>query len=122
MKTIYISHPYTGDEAMNRDKAHLIAARLAKEYPELVFLNPLDAMCHAVTAGLGYGTVLRQTVELLRRCNSVIMTGNWRESRGCMAEYLAAQDIGMRIYDGLEDFRRNAGVDAGKDGHDGKCA
>lgn len=122
MKTIYISHPYTGDETMNRDKAHLIAARLVKEYPGTVFLNPLDAMRHTVTAGLDYETIVRQTVELLRRCNSIIMTGNWRESRGCMMEYRVAQDIGMRIYDGIEDFRKSAGQEAGKDGRDGKCS
>ena len=113
MRMIYISHPYTGDEVQNKNKARLTAAVLAKEYPEIVFLNPLDAMHHAVTANLDYDTIIRQTIEILRRCNSIIMAGSWRESRGCMLEFKTAQETGMRIYDGIEDFRRNCRPEKG---------
>lgn len=121
MKMIYLSHPYTGSEEENRAKARRIAARLTKEYPDTLFMNPLDAMQHTVAAGLGYEETLAQCVELLRRCNSVILLDGWRESVGCRKEYRTARDIGMRIYDGIEEFRQGMGLEAGKERHNGKC-
>ena len=122
MRAIYISHSYTGDEKKNRKKARKIAKRLSLEYPHIVFYNPLDAMRHTVTAGLGYEETLAQCVELLRRCNSVILLDGWRESVGCRKEYRTARDIGMRIYDGIEEFRQGVGLEAGKERHNGKCS
>ena len=106
MRMIYLSHPYTGNEQANRFHAHRIAAGLAREHPGIVFLNPINAMRHTVTAGLDYDTVIRQCLEILSRCDGIIMAGEWRESRGCMAEFRAAQGIGMQIYDGAGEFAR----------------
>lgn len=38
----YVSHPYTGDEEKNKKEAREITARLKTEYPQHIFINPLD--------------------------------------------------------------------------------
>ena len=98
MKMFYLSHPYTGDEEKNRAEAYFIASRLARKYPDVVFFNPLDAMQHTVTAGLGYDTVLKQCIEILRRCDGIIMAGDWSESAGCREEFRVAKERGLKLY------------------------
>ena len=77
MNMIYISHPYTGNEKDNRKAAAAIAAELAKKYPYILFVNPLDAMRHLKVAKTPYDTVLEQCKTLLGKCDGVIMAGNW---------------------------------------------
>ena len=57
MNMIYISHPYTGGERDNRKAAAAIAAGLARKYPHILFVNPLDAMRHLKAAKIPYDTV-----------------------------------------------------------------
>ena len=78
MNMIYISHPYTGNEKDNRKAAAAIAAELAKKYPYILFVNPLDAMRHLKAAGIPYDTVLEQCKTLLGKCDGAIMAGNRR--------------------------------------------
>lgn len=33
--------------------------------------------------------LLKDCLEVLQRCNALILCGNWRESRGCNQEYAA---------------------------------
>ena len=104
MKMFYISHPYTGDEELNRAEAYFITANLAGILPDVAFFNPLDAMRYAVAAKLDYDTVLHQCIGILRRCDGIIMTGNWQESEGCTREQEAAVLAGIRVYYGVEEF------------------
>ncbi len=106
MKAFYISHPYTGDEDMNRVKSIYIAAKLAEKYPKILFVNPLSAMYHTMTAELDYDAIMRQCEELLGRCDGVIMTGNWQESKGCRQEFEFAQKNNMPVYVGIDGFEK----------------
>lgn len=42
MKLVYLAHPYGGDEK-NVEDAKQIVKQLVKEFPERVFLSPLQA-------------------------------------------------------------------------------
>lgn len=90
MKMVYVSHPFTGNEEKNREEARKITSRFAYNYPDIVFINPLDAMCAQEEAGLDYEDILSQTVELMNRCDIVMMTGNWGKSAGCQVELQVA--------------------------------
>jgi hypothetical protein len=105
MKVFYISHPYTGAEKSNREDAEKITRELAAAYPQYVFINPLDLMRSQENAELDYEDILFQTIEILRRCNGVIMTGNWTESNGCIKEIQAALNDKKYIYD-IEHFKK----------------
>ncbi len=97
METIYISHPYSGDEDKNREETRRIASDLAKEFPNILFINPLDAMQHTIE--LPYDVVLKQCIELLDRCDAILMTGDWKTSKGCVVEYNWAKEHKMPIYE-----------------------
>ena len=42
---------------------------------------------------------MKDCLEVLQRCNALILSGNWRESRGCNQEYAAAYVMDMQIYE-----------------------
>lgn len=103
-RMIYISHPFTGDEEKNKEEAFAIAAGLAHKYPDTLFVNPLAVMEHTVLAGLTYETVLDQCLALLDRCDGIIMTGSWKQSRGCKAEHELAMRESKPVWYGANDF------------------
>ena len=106
MNVFYISHPYTGDEDKNRAKAIYLAAKLAAKYPQIVFINPLAAMYHTMTAELDYDTVMTQCKELIRRSDGVIMMGNWQESKGCNMEFDFAVKNRKFVWNGADEFEK----------------
>ena len=107
MKAIYISHPFSGDERVNTYKAQLIAAGLSEDYPNMLFVNPINAMRHLRNTELSYEVILGQCIELMKRCDAVIMVGNWRDSIGCNQEYQNAKAAGMTVYDGIAEFKKS---------------
>lgn len=99
MDMIYISHPYTGNEENNRASAEQIATEFARKYPDVVFINPLNAMRHLKDTGIPYEVVLEQCKTLLAKCDGIIMAGSWVESRGCVEEYLHAKSLHMNVWE-----------------------
>lgn len=98
MFTVYLSHPYTGDEEKNRLKARQIAARIIREYPGIAVVNPLDALQYAKTTELSYSETLKIDIELLSRCDAVLVCGDWKSSRGCRREVQAAYEREIPIF------------------------
>lgn len=101
MKRYYISHPFTGNEAENKQDADRIRAALKEAHPNICFMNPLG-MFGDVDAD--YCTALADALELLSICDAVIFCPGWEESTGCRAEKAFAIQQGIRIMY-LEDFR-----------------
>lgn len=98
-KMYYVSHPFTGDEKKNRWEARLMTAALKQAYPENVFINPLDAIRYAENVpNWSYEEILSQCIDIMYKCDGIILTGMWEKSRGCMAEKKAAEQEKMEIY------------------------
>ena len=108
MQMIYLSHPYTGDEENNLNRAEELAAKLTVDYPGIVFVNPLNAMRHMKKTNLPYEQVVGQCVELMKRCDAVIMTEGWQKSVGCCMEHQNAQAAKMKIYDGVAQWQEKS--------------
>lgn len=98
MFTVYLSHPYTGDEDKNRLIARRIAARIVRKYPGIAVVNPLDALQYAKMAGLSYSEILEIDIELLSRCDAVLVRGDWERSRGCRREVQAAYERRIPVF------------------------
>ena len=107
MKLVYISHPYTGEETKNRREAEQIAAGLTQMHPGILFVNPLNAMRHHKKAKTEYEEVLAQCLALLAKCDGVVMTGKWKDSRGCRREREYAKEKQIPVWDSVEDFGRD---------------
>lgn len=105
MFTVYLSHPYTGDEDKNRLIARQIAARIVSEYPDIAVVNPLDALQYAKMTQLSYDEILKIDIELLSRCDAVLVRGDWERSLGCRREVKAAHERNIPVFWNMRDVR-----------------
>lgn len=97
MKKVYVSHPFTGDEAENILDAQATCAVLKQEHPDWCLVNPLDAFCWADRANLTYDGILEMCIDLMLMCDAVYMCRGWGDSKGCRAEQDRAQLQGMEV-------------------------
>ena len=95
MKMMYISHPFTGNEAMNRINATRVKKTLQLTYSNICFVNPIDEF--GDNENLKYCAALSLAMELLSRCDGVIFCQGWENSVGCRAEMAFALKPGMAI-------------------------
>ena len=95
MKKVYLSHPYTGDEARRRAEAAKIQRDLQKQYPDMLFLNPIAMF--GILADMEYEQVMAYCIEVLRDCDMIVMSGEFMNSRGCTMEHTMARELGIPI-------------------------
>ena len=113
MQVFYLSHPFTGNEEKNRIETTKLMQLLGSTFPQYVFLSPIDAM-KPMEHLLDYDTILSQTLELLKRCDGIILTGRWQESNGCQAEYDLAKKLCLSISFGVAGFYQQYGAEKGQ--------
>lgn len=85
---IYVSHPYAGLEE-NKRKIEEVCLKLIKQYPNDVIVSPVHAFGYAYNA-VPYEQGLNMCMELLSKCDKMLVYGDWKASRGCTAEVLYA--------------------------------
>lgn len=83
-KIVYVAHPY-GSDKQNALSSKKIVAMLSVSYPEYTFVSPI------ATFGFMYKMVdyehgMDLCLSLLSRCDALLLTGDWQESRGCKME------------------------------------
>lgn len=104
----YLAHPYTSTShspgqytspQLNREDAGKITWRLMRRYTNLTIISPLHAYSFLDSKNLTETEILYYDFKLLSKCTHLILSGYWRHSRGCMAEYGYAKAKGIRIYE-----------------------
>ena len=104
----YLAHPYTSTShspgqytspQLNREDAGKIKWRLMRRYTNLTIISPLHAYSFLDSKNLTETEILYYDFKLLSKCTHLILSGNWRNSKGCMAEYGYAKAKGIRIYE-----------------------
>nr|DAV62166.1 MAG TPA: Blasticidin M [Caudoviricetes sp.] len=106
----YLAHPYapivenlkvfTGEiNESNMEETGDIAYKIMSKYPNLTVLSPLHAYSFLEGKDMEETEILRYDFRLLNNCTLLILSGYWRQSRGCMAEYGYAKAKGIRIYE-----------------------
>lgn len=106
----YLAHPYapivenlkvfTGEiKESNVEETGDIAYKIMSKYPNLTVLSPLHAYSFLERKDMEETEILRYDFRLLNNCTLLILSGYWRHSRGCMAEYGYAKAKGIRIYE-----------------------
>ena len=76
-----------------------IAYDIMLKYPNLTIISPLHVYSFFEGKGMEETDILRYDFRLLNNCTLLILSGYWRQSRGCMAEYGYAKARGIRIYE-----------------------
>lgn len=113
----YLAHPYapyapivenlkvfTGEiKESNVEETGDIAYKIMSKYPNLTVLSPLHAYSFLEGKDMEETEILRYDFRLLNNCTLLILSGYWRQSRGCMAEYGYAKARGIRIYEYVDE-------------------
>ena len=108
MKLVYIAHPYGGKPENAKAVERIIEDLTAGNHPLLG--NPIIIALHASNGipsiellqavyvspihqqgfmyeGTPYLAGLQKCLELLRRCDVLLLCGDWQNSKGCLAEF-----------------------------------
>lgn len=110
----YLAHPYapivenlkvfTGEiKESNVEETGDIAYKIMSKYPNLTVLSPLHAYSFLEGKDMEETEILRYDFRLLNNCTLLILSGYWRQSRGCMAEYGYAKAREIRIYEYVDE-------------------
>jgi hypothetical protein len=112
MNLIYIAGKYTADshEAIqkNIDQAESLAVKCwAKGWAVICpHTNTAHLDIHEDLTHIDYDTWIEGTLEMLKRCDAIIMCENWRTSKGAMGEFEYAKKNNIPIffeYEGVPD-------------------
>ena len=84
MKTIYICHEYGGKE---QNKLHIkkIIKKLTKEYPEYLFISPVNAFGYLYKK-VSYEVGIKWCLWLLSKCDEMWAVAEHSKSTGCLIE------------------------------------
>ncbi len=96
----YVAHPFNGKK-LNIAKSKVVIEQIHQRHPCLILLNPLTVFSYEKYSKEknAYTTQLEDCLQLLSKCDYLILTGDWENSRGCLCEWGFAQSKkGMRIY------------------------
>lgn len=85
----YISHPFNGEER-NKEAIEGIVEELVEDYPDETFVSPVHAFGYLYDS-VDYDAGLNMCLDLLEVCDYMIVFGNYKQSRGCMAEIRYAE-------------------------------
>lgn len=101
MKLIYVAHPYGGKKE-NEVAADVITRMLQKRFPEQCFVSPIHGIREIDiydenTTEDEYLAGMRRCITLLSRCDAIVLTGDWKKSRGCCLEFFIAQCKGIPV-------------------------
>jgi len=98
MKKVYIAHPLTtrGTVADNQKRIDVICKQLLINHPEIVPISPIHAFSFFDTAG-DQAVVINLCKELLTSCDELWLHGDWKHSKGCVAELVHAIDRGIPV-------------------------
>lgn len=76
-----------------------IAYDIMLKYPNLTIISPLHTYSFFEGKRMEETDILRYDFRLLNNCTFLILSGYWRQSKGCMSEYGYAKAKGIRIYE-----------------------
>lgn len=112
MRLVYVAGPYRGPNSwvieQNIHRARQVGAQLSE-------LGVMPVSPHANTAhfdGVAPDSFwLEGTLELLRRCDAVVMVVGWEASSGSRGEFQEARRLGIPVYLSVDDFKFGQPVD-----------
>ncbi len=96
----YISGAYSADTKEGVEQNIRESERVAKELwsARITALSPHMNTAHFQIEGVTYDDYIKGDLEMLARCDAVVMLPNWFSSPGAMAEKVFAKNLGMPIY------------------------
>src|SRR5512143_3243137 len=105
-KVIYVAGKYRGPHAWAIENNIRRAEELALE----VWAMGAVALCPHANTRFYQGALpdevwLEGDLELLRRCDVILMVPGWQESQGAMVEKKSAEQFGLHVFTSTEQLR-----------------
>lgn len=94
---IYVAHPYGGQKE-NKEKIEKYINQLVERYPNYTFVSPIHTFGFMYNVVKTYEQGMKMCLNLLRKCDGLILCQNWEKSAGCNREYNFAKDRNMEIF------------------------
>lgn len=94
MKTVYVAHPFRGDEQANTLRVSKICRSLRAKYPDDLFISPIHAFSWFRDDHDG---ALEHCLRMLARCDELWLFGDWWNSEGCVTERNEAMRLGIPV-------------------------
>ena len=94
-KKVYFAHPFEGNE-VNLKKVERVIKNYVKENPEVIPVSPLHAFGYLYNE-VDYTTGLGWCLALLKTCDVLVLSGEWRGSMGCTVERQIAEWNGIEV-------------------------
>jgi len=106
MKVIYIAGPYRGPTNWAIEQNIRRAEELALEVWKLGHA----AICPHANTRFFQGELpdenwLDGDLEIMRRCDAVLLTEDWEKSFGAREEFIHAIEIGVRVFETIEELK-----------------
>lgn len=102
MKLVYIAGPYRASTPQGVDLNIQVARRMgmlvamAQHFPVIPHMN--TAKFEEVLPGMPDRFWLDGTMELMRKCDCVVLCPGWEQSTGTVQEIREAQRLGIPVY------------------------
>ena len=94
---LYVAHPFGGN-LDNIARAEIQLSKLRKLLPRHTLVSPIHNWRYLNYEASDQVKAIADCVNLLLRCDALILTGRWEESAGCRAEYIAAKVKGLPVF------------------------
>jgi len=95
----YLSAPMSAPDALTRTHHHLAALGVSARLWEAEALHycPHRNSPQVGTTDVSYESWIAMDLEVLRRCNYILMAGDWNHSPGCRRELAVAMHLGLPV-------------------------
>jgi len=105
MKLIYIAGPYRAESAWDIEQNIRSAEKLALE----CWRRGVAVICPHTNTRFFQGAApddvwLKGDLEMLRRCDAVMLVAGWEQSSGAKVEVALAKELGMLVFERFYEF------------------
>lgn len=106
MKLVYLASPYSGKDENeiwhNVIKAHQKAAEVWQA--GFVCISPCS---NTAFFGGDYDLYLKGDMEIIKRCDAVLLNDGWENSKGCQMERSFAESMGIPVYEDIDHLQKD---------------
>lgn len=83
-RVVYVAHPYSGSSE-NYENISRIVYTLCKVYSDKTFISPIHSYGFMYN-DVDYDSGLRLCFKLMDLCDTILLCGDWINSKGCVLE------------------------------------
>lgn len=106
MKLVYVAGPFSGGDDIEIEANIVAAERVGKPLVELGVMPVIPHSNGRAFKHIGeYQFWIDGTLELMRRCDAVLLTPDWERSSGARGEVATATKLRLPVFERIEQVK-----------------